>query len=224
MLAKLTRCFTDSAAALLAAFATALFIGNVASAGLVPPHDPVFDLSMRLLFWILCAGAIAVVLVSISVRRPPFQLALIFCFAFDVISYALRIQWQGHNLGGYLGGMANAFDLSAGFVNHSISLFYLYLFFASGALLLCNFLAKPEEIPLKMTCYQCGGHVAFSARNLGQKIACPHCETSITLRRPENLKMSCFFCHEHIEFPVHAIGEKIICPHCKMDISLKEPA
>ena len=76
----------------------------------------------------------------------------------------------------------------------------------------------------KLFCPACGGHIKFAIQNLGQKIPCPHCQKTITLRKPENLKMSCFFCQGHIEFPSHVIGEKISCPHCKMEITLKEPA
>jgi uncharacterized paraquat-inducible protein A len=75
-----------------------------------------------------------------------------------------------------------------------------------------------------MSCPSCGIHIRFAGKNLGQKIPCPHCQTSITLRRPDLLKMACFFCHGHIKFPPHAIGEKISCPHCNMGITLKEPA
>jgi hypothetical protein len=77
---------------------------------------------------------------------------------------------------------------------------------------------------LKVSCPSCGGHIKFSIQNLGQKMPCPHCQTNITLRKPENLKVSCYFCKGHIEFPAHAIGQKLKCPHCHMDIGLKEPA
>jgi hypothetical protein len=71
-----------------------------------------------------------------------------------------------------------------------------------------------------LTLSLCGATMA----RLGEKTACPQCQTAITLRRPENLKMSCFFCQGHIEFPAHAIGNKLQCPHCKKDITFKEPA
>ena len=77
---------------------------------------------------------------------------------------------------------------------------------------------------LKVSCPACGGHVKFSTQNLGEKIPCPQCKKSLTLRQPDaKIKASCFFCEGHIEFPAHAIGEKMPCPHCKMDITLKEP-
>ena len=68
--------------------------------------------------------------------------------------------------------------------------------------------SKATDKSLKMSCSSCGGHIKFAVQNLGQRIACPHCQTAITLRQPENLKMSCFFCKGHIEFPSHALGQK----------------
>jgi glucan phosphoethanolaminetransferase (alkaline phosphatase superfamily) len=222
---KLIRPFTDSAAALLAAFVTVLVIGNVASAKLVQPQDPLLAISMRTLFWILGAVAMAVVLVAIFMRQPRFKLALILWFTTNLIVYRMGLQWQGvHNIRGYVGSLAHTFELSTSFTNSLLNLLFLYLFAGSAGLLLWNFLVRPEAVPLKAICAHCGGHIAFSAQNLGQKIPCPHCKAAITLRKSYLLKMSCFFCQGHIEFPAHAIGEKMPCPHCQMDITLKAPA
>jgi len=219
------RYFTDSAAGLLAAFIAALFICNIATTELAQPHDPLFAISMDTFFWILGAGAVALMLVCIYMRQQRFKLSLLLWFATIGVIYRLGLQWQGvHNLRGYVSTLANTFDISSNLTVGLLSFSFLYLFAGSAALLIWNFLASPEEILLKAFCAHCSGHIAFSARNLGQKIPCPHCQTAITLRKPENLKMSCFFCKEHIEFPVHAIGEKLKCPHCKMDITLKESA
>ena len=225
MQSKLTLYFTDSAAALLAAFTTALFLCNFASIKLVQPHDPLFVIPMDVFFWILGRVAMAVVLACIFMRQPCLKLALILWFATNLIIYRFGLQWQGvHNLRGYVGSLAYPFNLSNGAANCLLSLLFLYLFIVSAALLLWHFLAGPDEVPLKTVCSLCGGHIAFSHRNSGQNIPCPHCKAIITLGKPENLKTSCFFCKEHIEFPAHALGTKIKCPHCKNDITLKEPA
>jgi len=82
----------------------------------------------------------------------------------------------------------------------------------------------PQTIEsIKMSCHSCGVHIEFAIQYIGQKIPCPHCQTTITLQKPENLKMSCFFCKEHIEFPSHATGQKIPCPHCAKTITLLNP-
>jgi len=76
----------------------------------------------------------------------------------------------------------------------------------------------------RMFCPSCGGKIQFASQNLGRKIPCPLCKTTLTLRAPENLKMACSFCKYHIEFPAHALGQRIPCPHCNMTVILKEPA
>ena len=129
---------------------------------------------------------------------------------------------------GYLGGMADVLGVSTRTLAGLLAVTVGYLFIGS---LICLTLAwrfermKRANPGIKIACAQCGGHIEFFLRNLGQKISCPHCQTRITLRKPEeNLRMACFFCQGHIEFPAHASGQKIPCPHCKMDITLKEPA
>src|SRR5437899_546318 len=113
MRSQIIRNFTDSAAALLAAFTTALFICNIASAKLAQPHDPLFAISMDTFFWILGVGAIAVVLGCIYIRRPRFKLSLILWFATNLVIYRLGLQWQGvHNIRGYVSTLAGAFNLS----------------------------------------------------------------------------------------------------------------
>jgi hypothetical protein len=180
---------------------------------------------MKSIFWILGAGALGLALAVIFVRHPRFKLALILWFSAVGVIYRLGLQSQGgDNLRGYLGGVAHTFNLTTSFTNSLLNLLFLSLFLGSASLLLWSFLARAEEVQLKAVCAHCGGHIAFSARNLGQRLPCPHCQKTISLRKPGLLKMSCFFCHGHIEFPAQAIGGKVACPHCKMDITLKEPA
>ena len=225
MRSQVIRYFTDSAAGLLAAFAMALFLGNLASLRLVQPHDPLFALSMDVVFWIVGGGAVAVGFACIYVRQPRLKLSLILWFATNLIVYRLGLHWEGvHDLRGYVSPLTVAFKLSSGLTNGLLNLLFLYLFTASAALLIWDFLARPETVCAKAICAHCGGHIAFPAGNLGQTVSCPHCATAITLRRTDDkLKMSCFFCRGHIEFPAYAIGTKMQCPHCKMDITLLEP-
>jgi hypothetical protein len=221
---KLTLYFTNSVAALLTAFTTALFLCNIASAKLMQPHDPLFAIPMDVFFWMLGVGAMVIVLACIFMRRSRFKLAIIFWFAANLIVYRLGLQWQGvHNTRGYTGTLAHTFNLSNGVANSLLNFLFCYLFIGSAALLFWNFLSRPE-VSLKTVCMHCGGHIAFSPENLGQKIPCPHCQKETMLRKPDLLKMACFYCKENIEFPAHAIGKKIPCPHCKMDITLKELA
>src|ERR1035437_9926545 len=66
---KAIRFFTDSAGVLLLGMAMAMFIANWASAGLVPPRDPVFMVSMRTIFWIVGALELGVALICLLGER-----------------------------------------------------------------------------------------------------------------------------------------------------------
>ncbi len=225
MQSKLTHYFAMSAVALLVAFASALLLCHIANANLIPPNDPLFGVSINTLFWILEGGALAVALVTIFLRQPSLKLAMILWFATNVFVYWMGMQWERiPNGSGYLGGLAQTFNLSDRFTLNLLGMLFLYLVGASAVLLVWNTCTRTKDILCKTICAHCGGHIVFSPCNLGQSIPCPLCQKVITLRKPINLKMSCFFCQGHIEFPVHAIGVKMPCPHCKMDIALKEPA
>jgi hypothetical protein len=224
MQTKITRHFLDSAVALFAAIAAAQIICNIATAGLTQPHDPIFQISLRQLFWIAGGLELLCVLALLTFQNARLKVAIVLWFVMNLAIYWVAMQTQGgHGVRGYLGGLAHTFGVSSAFTDATLKIIFLYLLSGGIGLLLWNWF-KPEEIPLKALCVFCGGHIAFDGKNLGQKTPCPNCRKETTLRPPGNLKMSCFFCHEHIEFPSYAIGEKMPCPHCKMGISLKEPA
>jgi DNA-directed RNA polymerase subunit RPC12/RpoP len=229
MQAKLTRGFTDSAAALLAALALGLLLSNLASATLVPPREPVLLLTLRTFFWALAGMALAVALITIFAANLRLKLALVLWLALNLVVYEIGLRSTGaHGAGGYLGSLADTFGLSTRVADVFLKALFLYLLAGSFTLLAWSWFQKStlksNSATYKTACAHCGGHIAFSIRNLGQIIPCPHCQQPTTLRKPDFLKMTCFFCKEHIEFPTHALGEKIPCPHCNMDITLKEPA
>lgn len=185
MQSKLTLYFTNSVAALLAAFTTALFLCNFAGAKLVQPHDPLFAIPMDTFFWILGLVAMAVMLACIFMRQSQFKLAIVLWFAANLNIYRLGLQWQGvHNMRGYIATLAHVFNLSKGVANSLLNFLFLYLFIGSAALLIWSFLARPEEVPFKTACSHCGGHIEFPVHALGQKISCPHCARTITLLKP----------------------------------------
>jgi hypothetical protein len=188
------------------------------------PCEPLFGLRTSTLFWILGTQATALALACVYMRQSRLKLGLVLWFAATVVIYWLGLRWQGvDSLRGYIAGLANTFKIPGGLTITLLTLLFSCLFTGSAALLLWDCLARPEEVQLKAACIHCGGHIAFSSDNLGQKILCPHCFKETTLHKPGMLKMSCHFCKGHIEFPAYAIGEEIHCPHCNMDITLKEP-
>jgi hypothetical protein len=219
--------FTASAGSMLLAIATSLFLINLTSpSDLVMPHDPIFFLSVRHLFWIIGSIALVTALVCLFDGQPVRQMVLLAWLATNFAIYEFGAYWQGcRGLTGYLGGFSQVFGISPRIANAIAIAVLAYMLIVSYASLLWLWRNKRmERYFLKMPCPACGARIKFALQNLGQKTSCPLCQTTITLRKAEILKISCFFCQEHIEFPAHAIGKKMPCPHCKMDITLKEPA
>jgi DNA-directed RNA polymerase subunit RPC12/RpoP len=222
---KLIHYFISSTTALLGGLAAALFLCNLARAAFMEPREPLFGLRTNTVFWILGTEATALALACVYMRQSRLKLGLVLWFAATVVIYWLGLRWQGvDSLRGYIAGLAHTFTIPGGLTITLLTLLFSYLLVGSVALLVWDCLAGPEELELKATCVHCGGHIAFSSDNLGQKIPCPHCSKETTLRKPSMVKTSCYFCQGHIEFPTHAIGQRIHCPHCKMGIILKEPA
>jgi DNA-directed RNA polymerase subunit RPC12/RpoP len=220
----LIRSFIYSAGALLLAAASALFMTNWANAGFGSAHDPIFSVTIRNLFWIVGGVELAVALICLFGRRIFLQLALVLWLSINLIVY--RFGTAG-GFRGSIGNLSDVFGISADTADDLLKILVLCLLTGSFLSLLWLWMQKKSDDAngyLKTSCSSCGGHIRFATQNLGQKIACPHCQKETTLRKSDLLKMSCFFCMEHIEFPTHALGQKINCPHCKMNITLKESA
>jgi hypothetical protein len=219
---KATRYYTNSAAALLAAFATLLFVGNGASVKLSHPREPLLALPADALGWMLGLGAWVVVLVCIFSAQPRLKLALLLWLAVNAVAYRLGLYSMGvRELGGYVGAVAGAFHLPAGVAVGLLHGLFAYLLAGSAGLLVWGALTKAETATRKAICAACGGHIAYAPSHLGQTVPCPHCRAPLALREPGDLKMTCFFCQGHIEFPSHALGTMMPCPHCRKDITLK---
>jgi predicted RNA-binding Zn-ribbon protein involved in translation (DUF1610 family) len=144
----------------------------------------------------------------------------------NLLVYQVGLVWNGNHrgMGAYLSSFANTFGILPGTASLILQIASGYLFIGSVLTLLWLWRENAQGY-LKAVCAHCGGHIAFSPKNIGKHISCPHCQTGLALHPyGKKLRMACFFCQEHIEFPAHAIGTKMPCPHCKMDITLKEPA
>jgi hypothetical protein len=229
---KVISAYIYSAGSLLLALATALVLANLHKQPLdfVPAHELLFDLRLPVLFWIVAGILTIVALQCLFGRQTGLQLTLLLWMASNLVVYRLGLHYMGAKGGvrGYLGELADVFGCSTVTMTGLLTLAVGYLLLGS---LLSMLMERAWEIDkrtnpsMKMICAQCGGHIQFSLRNLGQIIPCPHCEDNITLRHPdETLKIPCYFCHEHIEFPAHALGRKIKCPHCGKEIPLTEPS
>jgi len=225
---KLARFINCSSGGLLLAVAAVLFFSTRAGADIILPHDPIFAISVRYLFWILGGICLGVALFTMSGDPTFIRTTLLAWLATNLAIYRLGYLWNGgSSLGGYLGSFSGAFGVSASTAGIMAEVILAYLVSGSYFTLIYLWQEKRRDARgdyLKIPCPSCGGHIRFATQNLGQSIFCPHCRKETALRRPENLKMSCFFCKEHIEFPAHALGQKISCPHCNRGITLMEQA
>jgi hypothetical protein len=178
------RIFPQSAGALLLGLAVAMFIGNWDSAGIMQPHDPGFMVSMRTLFWAVAFVELTVGLLCLGETRVWLKLSLVLWLALNIGVYQVGVRWSGltHDFSVYLGTLARAFGLTPRFTYWILNLVYLYLFIGSSASLMWLWVRSRNH--LKMACGQCGGHIEFHVRGIGQRTACPHCAAEITLHAP----------------------------------------
>jgi hypothetical protein len=225
---KPVRIFIYSAGGLLLTAALLRFIIAVGSAQALFLPEPVLGIPLRYAVLLVGGFELAMALICLFGRRIGLQIGWLAWMATNYAVYRIGLLTMGiHQQGTCIGSLTDPLHLARGTVGMIIGLLPLYLLLGSYAAVIWRWLAGRKAKAakfLKMSCPACGIHIRFADQNLGQKIPCPHCQTAITLRKPDLLKMVCFFCKESIEFPPHAIGERIHCPHCKMDITLKEPA
>ena len=220
--------FIHSAGGIMLAAALTRFLIAAGSAQVLALPEPMLGIPLR--YAVLAVGAfeLVVALICHFGNQAGLQLGWLAWLATNYLVYWIGL-WamHVHPQATCIGSFTDPLHLSRGTTGLIIGFLPFYLLLGSYAALIWLWLegrrAKAAKF-LKMSCPSCGIHIRFSDRNLGRKIPCPHCQTNITLRKPDLLKTSCFFCQGHIEFPAHAIGEKIPCSHCNMDITLKEPA
>lgn len=229
MQTKIDRVFIYSAGALLLLAATALLVSTWTPAYYIQyPHDPVFGISIRTLFWLVAGICFTVSLICLFGKNSKWQAALVAYLATGFGIYWLGLYWGGGgNLSGYFANFPTAFGISASAACVFATMILGYLFL--GGYLCLIWLWRQERLEnavesRKMLCPACGGHIKFAAQNVGRQIDCPHCKTTIVLQTADTLKMTCVLCGGNIEFPAHSLGQKIPCPHCAKIIPLLKPA
>ena len=94
-----------------------MVIANWASAGLTQPHDPLFMVSMRTLFWVAALVALAAGLLCLRDTPVWLKLGLLFWLALNVAVYQAGLRWCGpiHDFSVYLGGSGDGFWPHAAF-------------------------------------------------------------------------------------------------------------
>ena len=224
---KRIKFFIYSAGGVLLAAALMRFIIAFDRAQSLSLPEPVLGIPLRYAVLLVGGFELAVALICLFGRRLGLKLGWLAWVATNYAVYRIGLLTMGiHKQGTCIGSLTDPLHFNRGVTGVIVSLLPVGLLLGSYAAVIWLWLdgrrAKAAKF-FKMSCPACGVHIRFDARNLGQKIPCPHCQKTITLRKLDLLKMACFFFQEHIEFPPHAIGEKMPCPHCNMDITLKEP-
>jgi predicted RNA-binding Zn-ribbon protein involved in translation (DUF1610 family) len=220
--------FIYSAGGILLAAALIRFIIAAGNAPALALPEPMLGIPLR--YAVLMVGGIELVVAGVCLfgKQVALQAGWLAWLAGDFLVYQIGLLCMHcHPQATCIGSLTDPLRLARGTTGIIMAFLPLFLLLGSFAAVICLWLAgrMPRTIAtIKMFCSSCGAHIEFASQNLGRKIPCPLCKTTLTLRAPENLKMSCSFCKEHIQFPVHAIGQKIPCPHCGMGITLKEPA
>jgi hypothetical protein len=138
MSTRTLRFFTHSAAALLLATASALFLINLTGpVHLVQPHDPIFAISLRYMFWIIGGIAVLVALFCLFSERPAQPTAWVAWLAANFLLYRIGLYCDGcHDLTGFLGSFSYAFGIPAKTANTLANLVFAYLLIGSCAALL----------------------------------------------------------------------------------------
>ncbi|MGO9271447.1 MAG: hypothetical protein ACLQOO_14495 [Terriglobia bacterium] len=143
------RFFTNTAAALLLALSTALFIINLSGPpDLILPRDPISGLSFRYLFWIFAVVAALLAFLCLFSDRPVRLLPWVAWLAFNFLVYRVGLYFDGcHSLAGFLSCVTYAFGLPPKAASLLLDLAFAYLLIGSCITLLCHWL-RSSKTPL----------------------------------------------------------------------------
>ena len=223
---KLIQLFILSAGGILLVAALIRLLIATGNAQVLSLSEPTLGIPLRDALLIIGGFELAVATICLFSTQVKLQTTCLVCLMTDFAVYWVGLfLTNGHSQAASIGSLTDPLQLSRGMPGIITGCIPIYLLLGSYTAMIWLWLEERRAQTakfLRMSCPACGIHLRFDERNLGQRIPCPHCQKTITLRKLTNLKMACFFCQEHIEFPAHAIGEKMPCPHCKMDITLKE--
>ncbi len=243
MNAKWIKFFIPSAGAILLAAALMRFIIAVGNAQIMPLPEPMLGIQLRYAVLMVGGFELVVALICLFGKHAGLQIGWLAWLSTNYIVFQAALWWTHCQLQGTcLGSLTDPLRLSRG--TSGLIMTFVPLYLAAGSFAAGFWLAFSKDARtarqlaaqelagqrdtaaglLKMPCPACGVHIKFAIQNLGQHIPCPHCQSTITLRKPENLKMTCVLCGGHVEFPAHALGQKIPCPHCAKTITLLKPA
>jgi|SRR6478736_3506852 len=174
--------------AMLVAAGLMLLLTNLATGELSTPRDPIFQISLRALFWTMGSTMLGVGLFSIlsdSLAAPAGWAAWI---SLNFWIYKLGLKWNDTpRFDGVLGTLPETFGLSRSAVEWGAYVAFSIILMASIVILAANFLGQRRAKKLivatatKIACNYCGGHIAFPNTRTGEQLPCPHCAKVIVL-------------------------------------------
>lgn len=228
---KWIRPFFCIAGCIILAAALVRLFGVIKPRQLLALSDPVIGISLRYAASIIGCLELTVALACLFGKNIKFQALLILWLTTNFITYRSALIWMEYQprCSGW-GTLTNPLQLPLAATDRAF-LFAMTSMFVGSCVITFSIWKQPSrsltaavsDANLKISCERCGGHIAFSAECIDHSIFCPHCQESITLRRPRPVKSLCISCHGHLEFPSHAIGQVITCPHCAISTVLQEP-
>ncbi len=127
---NLVRSFIYSAGAILLFVATALFLVNFTTpADFAPAREPVFHLTVPLVFWTVGGVGLLVATVCLFGRNTSFNITLVSVFAASLLGCRVLVSVLDISDGfkGYLGGVADAFGLQGSTADALLIVTSLYL-------------------------------------------------------------------------------------------------
>ena len=106
MASKFVQFFRVSVGGLFVAVAVALFFGSWVDAHILLPHDPIFGISTRYLFWITSGLCLITGRVCLSAESDFARSLLTVWMVTTLAVYRLGYIWSGsHGIEGYLGSI-----------------------------------------------------------------------------------------------------------------------
>jgi DNA-directed RNA polymerase subunit RPC12/RpoP len=223
--ARLPEWFVLCAGTILTLTGIAKVLGSFGTSQVLDLHDPIFDLPFRYLMPLVGIVELIVAFLCLFTNKRTLSLGLVAWLAVIFVVYRVTLWFMDwHHCYGFL---IDPLNLSLRTTDALMSATSAFLLIGSITMLWLGRKATRSEARddsadlIKISCFFCGGRIKFSAKNMGQKIACPHCRKTIVLQKPGSLKMSCPSCGEHIEFSSHGLGQKISCPHCADPVTLR---
>jgi DNA-directed RNA polymerase subunit RPC12/RpoP len=177
--------FTSVSAIALLAIGLAFLVSDVSSLHLTEPKDPLFNIPIRLVLLVVAAVFIGVATTCLSLKAAWLQLGLLLWASANFLVYegVLFYGDQHISLAPYLSCVANAYALSPRVLSAALNLVLICIF--AGGLMLSGALWAKNHFLNRISCDKCGGHIAFSSRDEGRSIDCPHCSARVVLTRQQ---------------------------------------